>query len=74
MKFSTKDQDNDLWSGSCARFYKGGWWYKSCKETQLNGQYMKGATGAWTAGIIWKVWKGYYYSMKFVEMKIRPYN
>jgi len=73
MKFSTKDQDNDAWSkGSCALRYKGGWWYHACHETHPNGQYLKGLTKVWAAGIMWKAWKGYYYSMKFVEMKIRP--
>jgi len=75
MKFSTKDQDNDAWApGSCAQKYKGGWWYNACHTTHLNGQYLKGVNTMRAAGIMWYAWKGYFYSMKFVEMKIRPDN
>ncbi|XP_046861635.1 fibrinogen-like protein A [Xenia sp. Carnegie-2017] len=38
MKFSTKDSDNDKYSGgNCA---DGGWWYNSCELSQLNGENM----------------------------------
>ena len=30
MKFSTYDRDNDRWSGNCAAYYGGGFWYRSC--------------------------------------------
>ena len=37
--FSTKDRDNDVFSGggSCAVAHKGGWWYDSCHESNVNG-------------------------------------
>ncbi|KFB50571.1 AGAP012000-PA-like protein [Anopheles sinensis] len=44
MKFSTKDQDNDLGDGKCADEFKGAWWFKSCYNSHLNGQYVHNAT------------------------------
>ena len=40
MFFSTFDVDNDnKTSQNCARDYKGGWWYRDCHISNLNGQY-----------------------------------
>ena len=76
MKFSTPDQDNDKWDGNCAQTYKGAWWYQVCHESNLNGQYLgssgnKGVVTPFADSINWKSWKGYYYSLKFTEMKVR---
>lgn len=36
VKFSTKDQDNDIWGSNCAAYY-GAWWYYSCgRRSELN--------------------------------------
>lgn len=35
--FSTRDQGNDAAGGHCAVRWKGGWWYKSCHNANLNG-------------------------------------
>ena len=36
MKFTTKDNDNDLYSGgNCASKYGNGWWHKSCSRNEL---------------------------------------
>jgi len=69
--FSTKDQDNDSSSGSCAVNFKGAWWYKSCHHSNLNGIYYH---GYYTRGdgLKWHDWKSD--SAKRAEMKIRPVN
>ena len=72
MGFSTKDQDNDLQSGSCAVKFKGAWWCKNCHTSNLNGQYLGGRHDSYGDGINWKTFRGYYYSLKHSEMKLRP--
>ena len=73
-KFSTKDQDNDGSKGfDCARYHRGGWWYSACFRCHLNGEYFKGTPNKWWNGINWYPWKGKFYSLKFTEMKIRPW-
>ena len=37
--FSTRDKDADPLGIHCARAYMGGWWYKNCYKTNLNGLY-----------------------------------
>ncbi|XP_071832045.1 microfibril-associated glycoprotein 4-like isoform X1 [Apostichopus japonicus] len=70
-QFSTFDQDHDTWGSSCALRYKGGWWYQHCHYANLNGEYHEGAS-AYGVGLNWAQWKGYTYSVKFTEMKLRP--
>jgi len=73
MAFSTKDRDNDASSGSsCSTSYKGAWWYGSCHRSNLNGRYLKGKHSSYADGVNWYSWKGYYYSVKRAEMKIKP--
>ena len=71
MKFSTKDQDNDKDSGNCASKYVGAWWYNACHRSNLNGKYLSGTHTTYADGVNWKDWKGYYYSLKISEMKVR---
>ena len=58
-KFSTRDNDNDNWSGgnkNCAAHFNSGWWHhNSCYHMNINRQppYVSG-------------------SVLFIEMKIRP--
>lgn len=67
-QFSTKDADNDA-NGSyhCARDDKGGWWYRSCSNANLNGQYN---VRHWT-GVYWPNDRSLDRYMKFTEMKFR---
>ena len=70
--FTTKDQDNDDSSANCAVSYKGAWWYRRCHHSNLNGVYHHGQHSSTGDGVNWYHWKGYKYSVKRAEMKIRP--
>ena len=73
MPFSTKDQDNDQNPGeSCAISYEGAWWYHNCHHSNLNGRYLNGSHSSDANGVNWYHWKGYHYSAKRAEMKIKP--
>ena len=56
MKFSTKDQDNDMWSHSatCATSFKGVWWHKEYHDSNLNGMYLSGSHTTFADGIEWR--------------------
>uniref|UniRef100_T1PL05 Fibrinogen n=1 Tax=Musca domestica TaxID=7370 RepID=T1PL05_MUSDO len=69
MKFSTLDHSN---SGMCPRNYGGGWWFNQCVDSNLNSVYRTQGECFEMPKILWSTWKGFNYSMKFVEMKIRP--
>ena len=72
MKFSTHDQDNDIYrTVNCAHDYKGAWWYTGCHVSNLNGKYLPGAHSTDADGVNWKHFKGHKYSFKVSEMKIR---
>ena len=71
--FTTKDQDNDSWSKNCAMSFKGAWWYASgCHHSNLNALYHHGKHSSYGDGVNWYHWKGFKYSAKRAEMKIRP--
>ena len=70
-RFSTRDQDNDVYGTNCAQTYKGGWWFDRCHRSNLNGLYHGGSHSSHADGVNWYAWKGYYYSLKFTEMKVR---
>jgi hypothetical protein len=65
-KFSTKDD------GSCARTYKGAWWYKACYYSHLNGLYANSAVVA-TKYLSWYHWGNKYEALKRTSMMIRPW-
>ncbi|KAG9477668.1 hypothetical protein GDO78_012920 [Eleutherodactylus coqui] len=72
MMFSTQDQDNDADNRSCVDLYKGAWWYNQCHQANLNGLYLPGKHESFANGINWYSGKGYNYSYRRAEMKIRP--
>lgn len=69
--FSTKDQDNDSSPQNCARQYLGAWWYHKCHLSNLNGHYLGGPHNSFANGINWHTGRGYNYSYKVSEMKVR---
>ena len=72
LGFSTNDQENDLDSSHhCSQHFKGAWWYKSCHHSNLNGLYLNGSHESRADGVNWYSFRGYYYSLKRTEMKVR---
>ncbi|XP_037049172.1 ryncolin-1-like [Bradysia coprophila] len=82
--FTTKDSDNDEHTNNCsADMAKGGWWYKKCYGSNLNGVWMSEAKALATegtqttsnvSGLTWRYVFGNlntFYSLKSVEMKVR---
>ncbi|XP_014669627.1 PREDICTED: fibrinogen C domain-containing protein 1-like [Priapulus caudatus] len=72
MRFSTPDVDNDIHTGAhCAQVNVGAWWYRDCQHANLNGLYLLGANSFHQKGITWYHFRGYDYSLKRSEMKVR---
>jgi len=72
-EFSTVDNINDRAPKCCpcARAYGGGWWFHSCFESNLNGEYHENPLdNDYYRGIIWELWRGDY-SLKSSKMMIR---
>ncbi|XP_057680269.1 angiopoietin-related protein 7 [Corythoichthys intestinalis] len=73
--FSTLNKDNDKCVDDCASLRKGGYWYNCCTDSNLNGVFYRyGEHMKSTDGITWYGWHGPNYSLKKVEMKVRPVN
>ena len=81
MEFTTKDFDRDQFSDvtvNCADRHHGGFWYNNCLIANPTGKYYTG--GAYSSsnnndGIQWRSWNIHddrYYSMKTIELKLRP--
>lgn len=66
-RFSTKDQDNDQSDLNCAADEdgKGAWWYRDCRESNLNGVYPNEED---QGTLLWSN----IHPIKRAEMKIRP--
>ena len=70
-RFSAKDVDQDAHTGSCSQQYKGGWWYANCHAANPNGLYLRGSHQSYADGVNWGSFRGHYYSLKKIDMKIR---
>uniref|UniRef100_A0A1X7UMS3 Fibrinogen C-terminal domain-containing protein n=1 Tax=Amphimedon queenslandica TaxID=400682 RepID=A0A1X7UMS3_AMPQE len=74
MRFSTRDDDNDLGPDySCAIGHTGAWWYRGCHVACLNGQYFQTPVNN-ANGIVWYEYNKNYVVFKFSEMKVRRNN
>ncbi|XP_022107416.1 microfibril-associated glycoprotein 4-like [Acanthaster planci] len=73
LPFTTRDSD-DSTASNCAIIYTGAWWYDECHSSNLNGLYLGGQTDVYAKGVVWQDWKGYYYSLKRTEMKMKAAN
>ncbi|CAH3139486.1 unnamed protein product, partial [Pocillopora meandrina] len=70
MSFTTRDRDNDVYQGgNCAVVYRGGWWYSACHNANPNGLYQGGSSAQ---GITWALFRRQDYSLKHIEIKLRP--
>ncbi|XP_071487668.1 ficolin-2-like [Diadema antillarum] len=72
MPFTTYDRDNDLAKANCGEVYPGGWWYNSCLYSNLNGRYLGPDNEEFARGVTWYEFGGFYRSLKFSEIKVRP--
>lgn len=70
---STKDHDGENAGYNGAQQWNGAWWYTADHDSNLNALYLHGDTEQHGTSVTWKHWKGQNYSLKFTEMKIRPY-
>ena len=73
MQFTTRDGDNDQYSGNCASLRQGAWWYNVCSNSNFNGKYLRGASDC--RGIRWQTFNTAVgcYSYKWSEIKLRQF-
>ena len=70
--FTTKDIDNDEWSGqNCAIHRKGAWWFRKCHYAHLNGHYYPDGQYQSNNGIVWYHWQKVKIPLKASIMKMR---
>ncbi|XP_024920118.1 angiopoietin-related protein 6 [Cynoglossus semilaevis] len=72
--FTTLDRDKDSYTGNCAHYQKGGWWYHMCAHSNLNGVWYRGGhyRSRYQDGVYWAEFHGGAYSLKQVTMMIKP--
>lgn len=73
-QFTTLDRDKDMYTGNCAHFHKGGWWYNACAHSNLNGVWYRGGhyRSKHQDGIFWAEYRGGSYSLRAVQMMVKP--
>lgn len=72
--FSTPDRDNDASGIHCAEKFKGGWWYKNCHDSNLNGVYYSSGSlpdSAVPDGVMWSTWLTQYKPAKTSVVAVR---
>lgn len=74
VEFSTPDRDHDHYNENCADLYSAGWWYDICSLSNLNTPYSSTSAVEKDAGIVWRSWKGPFYSLKSATMKMQYRN
>ena len=71
MKFTTKDNENDLHDYyHCGQYRYSGWWHKFCTYANLNGKYYTNRTDAADTIYWFQLWNNKE-SLKFTVMMIR---
>lgn len=77
-KFSTPDQDNDIWPKNCALWENrvgGGWWFSNCDHVCFTLSYANNKQGLTGEALIqWQTWSGSAYTLKYAVMMIRRVN
>lgn len=69
--FSARDADNDNYHKvNCADTFKAGWWFNTCINTNLNGEYRKASRKDATE-LSWYHWGDSWRSLKSAKMMIR---
>ncbi|XP_035776303.1 microfibril-associated glycoprotein 4-like [Anopheles albimanus] len=71
MNFSTWDQDNDVKDEHCAKKWGGGWWFKACYFSFLNGIYHN-IFGRDAYKIDWQSFSSLSVGLKYSRIMIRP--
>ncbi|XP_002019253.2 techylectin-5B [Drosophila persimilis] len=72
--FTTYDRDNDIKpETNCALDYMGPWWHKHCTYSNLFAIYVNGTVSSMERkGVNWAAWRGFAYSLKVIQMMVRP--
>ncbi len=56
---------------NCAMRFSSGWWFTNCHNTNPNGLNLYGVHNKDQQGIVDRFSRGFFYSMKTAEMKVR---
>uniref|UniRef100_A0A6B0V7T5 Putative ixoderin b5 n=1 Tax=Ixodes ricinus TaxID=34613 RepID=A0A6B0V7T5_IXORI len=73
-KFTIKEGTKDIRDDSCSSRLSGGWWFKKCNKSNLNGRKFARESTLRALGITWHIGgksESYKYTYDRVEMKIR---